>query len=297
MTAMELLPPRDFREGPIGLRGWLRPEGAPRAPLAVVICPGNPAEQFGSSHAGAPLIVALAGALASRSVPVVTFDYQGVGMSGPDGNNEDPKTWKAPGDPIPSVTTAVAWAKEKVSDHIVIYGYSFGSAQALSSVISGDCYAYVSIAIGTKFWVFFEDPITQDMLKKSMELHSCLTCKALYIIGAKDRMSPKKDVEGLIAGRKDGGAGADLRIIPQGVHHLEGLEDNVGAMCADWVAGLRKELLAKEERAPAKAAEQTVGGDSMFDFDDLDDTMPAQTDVKVKDNVQVNEQPGKAMGA
>lgn len=246
---MTILPPQEFNEGPIGFRSWLRPEGAPRAPLAVVICPGAPIEKFGNSHAGAPLIVALGRALAKKNVPVATFDYQGIGMSELNGNSEDQKTWKVPSDQeaILSVTTAVAWARNKLSDRIVI----------------------------------FTDSIIQEIVTKSTQRLDCLMCEAPDRIGEGDSAGPEKTVRGLIAGR----------MIPPGVHHWTGQEDKIGAMCAEWVAGLREELPAEEEWAPVKTAED----DTLFDFDALDfhDALRAKSDMNVMDGMQV----GKAIGA
>jgi len=214
--------------------------------LAVLICPGNPTAKFGSSHAGAPLIIALARALAKKNIPAVTFDYQGVGRSEPNGNSEDPKAWKVPGDQeaILSVTTAVGWTKNKLSDRIVI----------------------------------FTDSIMQEILNKSMERHDCRTRKAPDMIGEEGSTGPKINIQGLIAGR----------VIPPEVYHWEGQEEKIGAMCAEWVAGLREELLPEEEWAPVKAAEERVGG--LFDFDDRDlhDSLQAKIDVNMKHDMQVN---------
>jgi len=246
MTAVEILLPQEFCEGPICICSWLRPEGAPRAPLAVLICPGSPTEKSGSSHAGAPLIIALARALVKENIPVVTFDYQGVGRSEPNGNSEDPKAWEVPGDQeaILSVTTAVAWTKSKLSDRIVI----------------------------------FTDSIVQEILEKSMERQDCRTRKAPDMTGEEDSTGPKINIQGLIAGR----------VIPPGLHRCRGQEDKIGAMCAEWVAGLREELPPEEEWAPVKAAEETVGG--LFDFDALDphDSLQAKSDVNVKHDKQVD---------
>jgi len=247
MAPWPVLPPREQRLGPIGVC-WLRREGAPRAPLAVVLCPGNPSANFGSSHAGAPLITALVNALVELRVPVVTFDYKGVGISGAKGTNPNPKTWRVPSDEnaAMSVNFVLHFVKEQVSDNAVIVGYSYGSSQALKAVLEGACYAFVSISIGTRIWMFTPDPAVQETMKRDMEGHSSVTCKSLYIIGEKDRLSPRREVEELIGGRE----GVELKVIPQGVHHFEGHEDEVGVLCAKWVEGLRQELPVEKDAPP-----------------------------------------------
>lgn len=231
------------RAGDIGLEAWRRPNGSERALLAAVVCPGNPSPQFGCSHAKAPLIAAIVGALRQARVPVVSFDYKGVGMSAPGGANLDPKGWQIPEfqEASESSRKVVEWAKQHISDHIVVCGYSYGSSQALVLALSG-AYAYISVSMAYNVYMFIMDEKEKAATKEDMERHSQLQCRALYICGEKDRMTPVDQVQRLTQARSDGGAGAGIQIIKQGGHDLKQKEDEAGGLCADFVLRLQEEL-------------------------------------------------------
>mmetsp|Transcript_52926 Transcript_52926/g.95167 ORF Transcript_52926/g.95167 Transcript_52926/m.95167 type:complete len:335 (-) Transcript_52926:259-1263(-) len=214
--------------------------GAEKAPIAVVLIPGNPGIQFGASHAGAPLLLEIEKALSQKGITNLRFDYVGVGMSAPGGETVDPKAWKAPTDKeaAQSAMSAAKWAKEHLSDNIIVCGYSMGSSHALEVVIKGVAFAYVSLSIGYDVWKFFPDKKAQDDLKMSMEGQSTLSCKVLYVVGDKDRMTPMAQVTRLIEARKDGGAGCTLEVIKGGVHDLKDKETEVAEIVTDWVSGL-----------------------------------------------------------
>lgn len=239
----------------IGLEAWGRPEGAERAPLAVVCMSGNPAMQFGSSHAKAPLISAVVKAMREARIPVVSFDYKGVGMSAPGGPTTDAKKWSIPDNAETTRNTAaiIALAKEHLADKLVLCGYSYGSSQAFVQMLAGEGHAFISLSLGFKVFMFMPDPASQQAIKDEMEKQMELKCRVLYVVGEKDRMTPLNEVQRLANGRSDGGKGATIEVIKGAPHDLKGLEDHAGQLCSTFVTDLHEELLP----AKAPAAEPT----------------------------------------
>lgn len=258
------------RIGDLGASVWRRPVGAKPAPYAVVLCPGNPGVMFGAAHAGSTLMVTLAEAFGAAGFPVVLFDYLGVGMSAIGGATEDPNKWQTPWDPIKDVCTASDWAKkEKLGDRIVACGYSFGASQGMSATLSGSADVYISLSTGTRVWMFFQSEEEKTQTKESMKGHSALSCKALYVIGDKDRMTPEKEVQALVKARSDSGNGVSVKMIEKGMHDFKGKESAAADCCVTWLREVcAEEALATAVEAPTAVEEEDKGPAPMEDAEE-----------------------------
>lgn len=225
-----------------------RHEQSRRSPCAVVLCAGNPGEKFGSDHMNSQLMMAIDEALGKVGVPVVRFDYSGVGcsvqetLSGYDKKTVDDSQHSR------DVKDVVEWTRRNISDDVVTCGYSYGGSQTMPTALGGLVHAYISVALGYNVFWFLPEGEPQKALKESMELHSKMACPALYVVGSKDSMTPLAEVKRLVGARSDGGAGVQIKTVEQScppakAHAFTGQEAEVGSICGDFVAHIRNEMI------------------------------------------------------
>lgn len=209
--------------------------------IAIVV-PGNPSEQFGSSHAGAPLILALEKAVSELGIPTVRFDYPGCGMNAKGGQTDDPSKWVVPGDETAreSLHDVVTWARQAICKRVVLIGYSYGASHSLLEGLNSKegIYAYVAVSFGYNVFKFFPEPMFTYM-KMEMERHSDVTIPCLYLCGEADRMTPQVELKRLVDARKDGGAGVTVELIKNGKHDFKGQERETAQAMKPWLEQLR----------------------------------------------------------
>mmetsp|Transcript_80348 Transcript_80348/g.239326 ORF Transcript_80348/g.239326 Transcript_80348/m.239326 type:complete len:319 (-) Transcript_80348:37-993(-) len=207
-------------------------EGGQRKP-AIVICAGNPARALGSSHMGAPLVLALFDAVASAGFPVLRFDYRGVGRSALERTEQrDP----APSESAEDAIAVARWALEHLGGPIVIAGYSYGTSMSLAVLSAGLAASFVALSCGTEQWRMFEgDPEESARRKEDQVRHSRLTVPAIYICGENDWITSQSELRRIIAAREDGGAAVQVEVIPNVKHELLGQEVTAARMAAEWL--------------------------------------------------------------
>lgn len=232
------------------------------ASCCVVLCAGNPGENFGCFHAGSELIFQIGEALGEIGVPNVRFDYSGVGMSA--AGARSPQEWTPMLSEHPrDVRRVVAWAKDNLSQNVVLCGFSYGTGIALDAALAGEACGFMVVSMGYNFWVFYTDKAEQELAKANLERHSLVRCPALFVVGDKDRMTPLDLIQRLAGARADGGQAADIKILRQTclskeAHQMHGQEAEVGQMCADWVECLRAELIETRLLASQLPASEAV---------------------------------------
>lgn len=248
--------------------GIVHHEGADRAPLAVVLVPGNPGidglVNGGKYHAQALGMLYIMKELKRRSVTFLSFDYEGVGMSAHGGPTSDAKKWHAPTEESfnKSVVDALAWARQHLSDNVVAVCWNFGACYAgdLAARADGIVQGLISISMGYNVYMAYkvrQDPVSVSLgnaLKARYDFwNTGLKCKTLYVVGSMDKtMTPVGIVKRLIKERSDQGAGADIHIIDQTgmtmsndeYFQLKASEGDVATACADWIEALQKDLAA-----------------------------------------------------
>jgi len=208
-------------------------EGAPARRPAVVICAGNPTRALGSSHMGAPLILALFDAVVMAGFPALRFDYRGVGRNAPEDSE-----WKAPApnESAEDAISATRWALERLADRVVIAGYSYGTSMSLAVLMEDIASAFIALSCGTEQWKMFEsDPEESARRKEDQVRHSRVTVPALYICGENDWITNQGELRRILDAREDGGATAHVEVIPGVKHELMGLEARAAQLAADWL--------------------------------------------------------------
>eukprot|EP00746_Dinoflagellata_sp_MGD_P133976 gnl/MRDRNA2_/MRDRNA2_67761_c0_seq1.p1 gnl/MRDRNA2_/MRDRNA2_67761_c0~~gnl/MRDRNA2_/MRDRNA2_67761_c0_seq1.p1 ORF type:complete len:302 (-),score=53.11 gnl/MRDRNA2_/MRDRNA2_67761_c0_seq1:10-915(-) len=205
---------------------------------AAILCAGNPGKQFGSAHAGIPLMMRLESAILTKGLTVIRFDYRGVGMSCKDGDNI--QKWKIPSmdESHADIGEVLSWAKENISSKILLIGYSYGAAQAFFYALESVAIGYVALSMSTEIWKFFDDPKVQEKIKEQKKAHSKLTVPTLYVTGSKDRLTVISTLQGIVRGRADQD-GVTMTTIEGGPHDFKGQESEAGDAVAIWLERMK----------------------------------------------------------
>mmetsp|Transcript_137085 Transcript_137085/g.292792 ORF Transcript_137085/g.292792 Transcript_137085/m.292792 type:complete len:292 (+) Transcript_137085:30-905(+) len=260
--------------GDLGATVHNRPEG--KAPIAVVLVPGNPGIQglvkTGVYHAQAKNMLHIRDELEKAGFPCLSFDWPGIGMSAVGGPTDDVGKWKAPEAGIDEfffkcVTAAVEWARENLSDNIVACGWNIGGyyAGAKSLEKEGFLQGFVSVSLAYNVYLQYlmtEDPVmvaAGNQVKKTYDdLLGKVKCKSLFVVGNMDTMTPVHKMKPLIQARPDKGANIEIRVIDQkgttgltkeDYFRMVGWEKDVGLACAAFVQALQGDM----DAAPAKS--------------------------------------------
>lgn len=229
-----------------------RPPSMSKAPISVLMLPGNPA--IGGFHAELPLPLAVDESLCSQGFPVVRFDWNGVGTnSGTQRPTEDER-----------VTYKDSWKMFEIAkalgERVCICSWNYSGTQAAGMCIPQHPYflpetcALMSLSFGYKQWEFVQRFVNEAVgkeLKVAFEAHSLLEVPTLYVFGSKDVHTPKSDVEQIVNARKDEGKGATIHMIDQSDQELHGpeyfamcdREQEAGNACASWLRGVRRRIL------------------------------------------------------
>mmetsp|Transcript_57133 Transcript_57133/g.133198 ORF Transcript_57133/g.133198 Transcript_57133/m.133198 type:complete len:230 (-) Transcript_57133:66-755(-) len=187
----------DVRIGVLGAVAWQRVSGA-RAPLAVVLVPGNPV--INSYHSGMELPLALERGFVSSGIPVVRFDYDGVGLSYPGSGNPPSQGYDVT---VPNLRAVMDWAKKHLSDRIVACAWNYGGSPAtvLAHEQVQGLHALMFVSWGYNIWMMVKqmDSIEAGLaLKEEYEGHAKLELPAVYIFGEKDSFTPHGHVQRIV---------------------------------------------------------------------------------------------------
>jgi pimeloyl-ACP methyl ester carboxylesterase len=232
-----------------------RPEGEPKAPLAVVMLPGNPI--VNSYTCSMDLPVAVHQSFAAAGFPVVRFDWDGVGMNKP-GNHPPTQEYEAT---WPDSWVMYEHAIQNLGEKIVLCSWNFSGTTASKILLQksewpGVC-ALVSLSFAYKQWEFVARFVSEDAgqgLKADFEEHSLLEVPAIYVFGSKDVHTPEEVVRELVGKRPDGGTGAAIHVVDQSDQKLvsteyfmmKGKEEEVGLVSATWLSDLRDAMRVAE---------------------------------------------------
>lgn len=201
--------PREVQVEDLRAHVFCCPHEGERVPCAVLICPGHPGKQFGSSHMDAPLLQAIAKELDSDGVPHVRFNYtsyeknettQGVELAA-----------KA------DVEKILKWMLTDLCDEVSLVGYSLGSNVSLDELLSRpqDISRYVALSVGSEYWKFCQGPEYpkgfHENVRRDFERHSKLTQQSMYVCGTKDSLLNMMKLKYVLSQRKDNGAGRELK--------------------------------------------------------------------------------------
>jgi len=230
-----------------------RPEGAPKAPLAVIMLPGNPI--VNSYHAGMPLPLAVGKAFGEAGFPVIRFDWDGTGMNRP-GTREPSQDYEPS---FADCRVVYEYAVQNLGRRVVLCAWNYSGTVASKIVLQKwpEVCALVSLSFGYKQWEFvgrFVHEWAGIALRGDFEEHSQLEVPALYVFGSRDVHTPEDDVRRIVAARPDGGAGARLHVVDQSGQKafsteyfmMKDREEEVSRECAAWLSQLRAGCQAAE---------------------------------------------------
>jgi len=260
--------------GDLGATVHNRPEG--KAPIAVVLVPGNPGIQglikTGVYHAQAKNMLHIRDELEKAGLPCLSFDWPGIGMSAVGGPTDDVGKWKAPAAGIDEfflkcVAAAVEWARENLSDNIVACCWNIGGYYAGLQEIQkpGFLQGFVSVSLAYNVYLQYimtEDPLMVECGNQVKKVYddvlSKVKCKSLFVVGNLDSMTPIHKMKPLIQKRPDKGENIDFHVIDQkgasgltkdDYFRMVGWEKDVGLACANFVQKLQVDL----DGAPARS--------------------------------------------
>lgn len=237
-----------------------RGKGHPKAPLAVLMLPGNPCVV--GYHANQALPVAVDKAFGEAGFPVVRFDWDGTGMNAP-GTHKPSEAYEVT---MPDARKMYELARE-LGERIVVCPWNYSGTIASKMVLAkweGVC-AIVSLSFGYKQWELvakMAHPMIGEFLKADFEQHSKLTVPAIYVFGDRDVHTPLEDMQRIVKGRPDGGSDATIHVIKQAGQRLDNTryfmmtdkEDEAGEACASWLKDLRTKMVMEVEDSDAEGA-------------------------------------------
>ncbi len=205
--------------GAVELEGRLHlPEGGARAP-GVVVCHPHPA---GGGEMAVPLVRHLAREMASRGFVALRFNFAGVGASGgtfTDGAEE-------PGD-VKAAFDFLSGRWEVDPEAVSLAGWSFGAWMALLALADG-LTARACVAIAPPLMAY-------EWAECAGHLASS-TARRFYIVGESDQFCPAETMERFTAAVSPEET-SNLQIIRGADHFLFGVEQEVVALAADFLAG------------------------------------------------------------
>mmetsp|Transcript_5895 Transcript_5895/g.18903 ORF Transcript_5895/g.18903 Transcript_5895/m.18903 type:complete len:366 (+) Transcript_5895:78-1175(+) len=244
-----------------GLKAMVRhrPEGVPKAPVSVLMLPGNPV--LNSYSADMPLPCAMDEAFGKSGFPVVRFDWNGVGMNKFTGHplSQDYA------DKVPLAYMMFEVAKH-LGERVVLCSWNYSGTVVTTEQWTSEpgkmfietlpevC-ALVSLSFAYKQWEFVQRFVNEEAglgLKYELESHSRITVPALYIFGNKDVHTPEEDVRRVVESRPDGGEAAEIYVIDQTDQKLintlyfmlKDREAEAACKAARWLSKLRADLVA-----------------------------------------------------
>lgn len=232
-----------------------RPDGAPKAPVAVLMLPGNPV--VNSYTADQPLPLAVDEAFGKAGFPVVRFDWLGVGMNKGDGSYPIHQAYD---DKIP-ICYMMFEAAKSMGERVALCSWNFSGTCVTTTAFSKEAEkmfietlpeacAVVSLSFAYKQWEFVKRFVNEDAgyhLKMEFEAHSKITVPAFYCFGSKDVHTPADELQALLDQRPDGGKGAEMCIVDQSDQKLNNTyyfmmkdkECEAGIQCARWLSKIR----------------------------------------------------------
>lgn len=240
-----------------------------RAPVAVILCPGHPA----SCSASSPLIAALDIALALAGVPVVRFDYVGVGMSSDD---QHPGTlqsgWGGVDRVSSSLLDVIPWVKRKLGHRIILCCHSFGTAVAVNTMKTHGVQveALILISAGISAPLYLEGSPYKKDLETIINFHRMLSLPILYVVGARDPATPLEKLLEMVGERTDCGDGVSIEVIREGSHDMRGKESEVATLATEWVVNLQDELLSLQAESIEKESAIKEPADGDYEIDNGD---------------------------
>lgn len=237
-----------------------QPEPRPLQPprFCALFVPGMPQQQFGNARMTDPLPTALVRRCWSIGLPTVRFDYAGSGLSrGAMPDVGDHRTLQV------NASLVLQRVLRDHGENVVVIAYSAGNASVLPELVAAHANArvaaYVNISMGTRAPALTTPNLSADealaLLKASevplpeetLGLFDVIDVPSLYIVADADRLTPKADVEQILARESR----ADrfrprwtLQVLP-GTHEFRGAED----LPAEAVKHFLENTLMREEEA------------------------------------------------
>jgi len=219
---------------PVHLEGMLHPVESEGLWPAAVVCHPHP---LGGGSMHNPLVRAIAGALATRGVQALRFNFRGVGRSG--GQYDD-----GPGERS-DVAGAVDWllAQPTVdAGRVSVVGYSFG-AWVGTSYAQTDSRVAAVVSVSMAAWHYdaeFARTNTPPALgtatwELDADLLQSFERPKLFIAGDSDSFAPSWTLHGWLD-RVPPPKGC--HIVPGTDHFFLGREREVGALVGKFIAGL-----------------------------------------------------------
>lgn len=185
--------------GPAGQLEALLNEGRADAPYAALVCHPHPL-YGGTMHTKA--VYHAAKALNSFGLPVLRFNFRGVGRSAGDhaeGRGE-----------IEDVRTALDWLDSEFHRPIIAAGFSFGAAVGLRASCNDERVAAL-IALGT--------PVSAEGRTYEYRFLTNCTKPKLFVSGGNDQYAARADLERVMSNAADP---KQLVIVNNADHFFEG---------------------------------------------------------------------------
>jgi len=200
-----------FLNGPAGQLEALLNEGRADAPYAALVC--HPHPLFGGTmHTKA--VYHAAKALNGFGLPVLRFNFRGVGRSGgthAEGTGE-----------VDDVRTALEWLDAQFHKQIIAAGFSFGAAMCLLASCS-DARVHALISLGT--------PVSAEGRNYEYRFLSDCTKPKLFLSGGNDQYGKPADLERIVGNAAEP---KKLVLVGDADHFFEGHLPQMRAEIERW---------------------------------------------------------------
>eukprot|EP00413_Alexandrium_margalefii_P027978 CAMPEP_0204574382 /NCGR_PEP_ID=MMETSP0661-20131031/40569_1 /ASSEMBLY_ACC=CAM_ASM_000606 /TAXON_ID=109239 /ORGANISM="Alexandrium margalefi, Strain AMGDE01CS-322" /LENGTH=278 /DNA_ID=CAMNT_0051582903 /DNA_START=50 /DNA_END=886 /DNA_ORIENTATION=+ len=257
----------ETRFGSIGALAHRRPPAAGRAPFAVVLAPGNPGViecPIGKYHSHHPGLAAIAGALRWAGVAFLQFDWTGILLSAPGEPTGDVSRWQITDAIDPEwlyqdrgLGEVVAWAREQLSDRVVLCCWNWSGYAARDLVTSGTLHGFASVSMPYNILMVAKnrgDERSYQRMKDHFEhFIPNAACRSLYVCGNQDAMCPIMHIRRLNK-KRDSGEVTIHEVNQKGENRssddnfcMVGHEEEVAAVVVAWLGGLPQDPSAEHE--------------------------------------------------
>lgn len=221
--------------GPAGRLEALLNEGAPEAAFAALVCHPHPSGG-GTMHNKVVFraMKAMNDPAWGLGWPVLRFNFRGTGLSQGthDGQAE-----------AEDVLAALAWLEKEYNLPLVLAGFSFGAAMALSACATTDLNACAAASPSTRkvrALALLGLPIqAEDRVYRYPTLKDCLLPK-LFLSGANDPYAPAERLAEVAASAAEP---KQLVLLPRADHFFTGQLEPMQSALAGWLTGRTQEQL------------------------------------------------------
>jgi len=202
-----------FLDGPAGRLEVLLNEGAPSAPCSAVVA--HPHPLYGGTMHNKVVFHAMK-ALNSFGIPVLRFNFRGVGASGGEHDNGRGE--------VDDVRASLDWLHSEFNLPILFCGFSFGAAVGAHAACPDD---------RVQALAFLGTPISAEGRSYSYDLLRECRKPKLFVSGERDQYAPAAMLRELFASVAEPKRAV---FVPEADHFFAGHLDEMRAVIRQWVS-------------------------------------------------------------